>query len=396
MPAHVYFVCSNDTHVSTFMPVVRSLSSRGHESLLVSLDNFYSQGATETARRSGYQSLLVGDMQSPSHGAFYQRSPVWIIRDAINARRSIRKFIEGRRPNVVVVGNDSGVIERLWISEAAAFGCRTVLVQDGHLSHHRPHSGRMRLLSRRYLRNALRVAVKLAGLTAFGPGLYGAGGATVICATGPESAELLGRRAQQGSSVVVTGQPRYDALRGISNSGARSTELVIFTTPWAHAGFGQRAQDAQVDDVIALARKAEAAGFSVVVKPHPREDQRSYGRSESFPLRITSEPPSTLLARSLAAVVGISTVVEEAAIVGCPVLVPSHPGGDLDTASMLPDANVYPRFETAEEATRILLRFSNDHQWRDDMIARQRGSVMRRVEFGGDLAARRIADVISQ
>ena len=87
-------------------------------------------------------------------------------------------------------------------------------------------------------------------------------------------------------------------------------------------------------------------GVKLVVKPHPREDRAAY-RAISDITIWDGASPSELLARARAAIVGISTVVEEASLMGVPVLALGHSVHGERFATRLPDPKAYPRIESA-------------------------------------------------
>lgn len=392
-PRAVLFVCSNDTHVRTFSPVVELLRARGSRISIVSLDNYYSQGATAQARGCGLVADHVGrGVAIARTSSFYRRSPMRIVSDVIRLRPVIRAFLRAHPIDVVVVGNDRGIIERAWLTEAHNGGCKTVLIQDGLLSRRSSRAGMRGVFTYR-LKRAIGMLMALVGASAYGPALYGASGATYICASGPESAELLLERATSRSRVVVTGQPRYDGLiPGDFRTTPLFKRLVVFTTPFAHAGLGEEAQRLQLEMVEGLCRRAVESGWSVLVKPHPRENADCY-RALLGPECVTADSPSLLLRAAMAAVVGISTVVEEAAILGCPVIVPGSPRNPA-IESLLPEASVYPRFANVDDVQTYLSLLADDRDWRSELVARQRAWMQARLTFGQGSAASRIANLI--
>jgi hypothetical protein len=128
-----------------------------------------------------------------------------------------------------------------------------------------------------------------------------------------------------------------------------------------------------------LSERLASLDADLVVKPHPRESADAYRQAGVI---AVDELPAALLARSWVAIVGISTVIEEAALAGVPVIVPGRVlhGDRFD--HRLPPAGAFPRFESPEEAYHLLDDLRDPSRWR--AVAEQQGSALL-----GDLTATR-------
>jgi CDP-glycerol glycerophosphotransferase (TagB/SpsB family) len=150
-------------------------------------------------------------------------------------------------------------------------------------------------------------------------------------------------------------------------------------------------QAAQVAAVASLHAALTREGFRVVVKPHPREspEQYAFARPE-----VAGGDPADILAVADVAVAGASTVIEEAAILGCPVLVLGsivHPPA---FRSLLPDPSVFPRFDTVAEGVHLIQRQS-DPAHRRRLLEAQHSVILAEVSFSpGVSAAANVADAI--
>jgi hypothetical protein len=389
----VTLVCSNDTHVDTFAPVVDELAARGLASHLVALDRWYRQGATARAAVRGIPitEMSPDAVESVDSRRFYARPTVAIWRDVIRARRPIRSHLEAIRPAAVVLGNDFGLLEKLVIDEARRHRVPTVLVQDGTLASGRPRPTDARLRARRLIRRTASPVLRLARVGFLASSDYGAGGVDAVCASGPAGARILERAGGGRSRVIVTGQPRYDRLP--VNGGVGGGGVAWFTTPFEAQNLGgdaQRRQRALIDEVAASLR---ALSVPLTLKLHPRERATEYG---GVVAAIATGVPSDTLVTADVAVVGISTVLDEAAILGVPVIVPGtrlHRGG---LGSLLPPSEAYPRFDSGEAASRLVATL-RDATVRGETVKRQQAVVRERLAFGGaDTAARRVAAVIAR
>jgi hypothetical protein len=269
---------------------------------------------------------------------------------------------------------------------------RTILVQDGQLFDQLPAPETFKGMAWRSSKGLASTLFRRVGLGSLAASRYGEGGADVICASGDDSAALLARRAGHRSKVVVTGQPRYDDLPARDPSPARWTgPVVFFTTPYAHAGLEDHAQERQEALAVSLGAAFASAGWRFLVKPHPREEAWRY--EQMIPNSATTRTTPDLIAEASAAIVGPSTVAEEAAIIGCPVIVPSFSPAGHATSALLPNGNAYPRFRDASAAVTLVDRIASDAEWRQDLIAQQRALVRRRVLTDG-AAAPRVAEAI--
>ena len=348
------FLCSNRTHVETFGPVIGAYRAAGGHPLLATLDEFYGQGAEPLAMQRGLALLYRSHRQG--NAQFYGRSPLAIWKDVLAARHWVSQLLKRASARVVVVGNDSGLIEKLVLTTAGARGMKRVLVQDGRLG----EAPRTDNLLNRLLKAAkvgLSYPLAVAGLPYLAASEYGAGPVDLVCASGRNGQTRIGQLAPS-VPVLLTGQPRYDRLRELADRGAEShaacrAAVTVFTTPFAVDRLGTGPQRAQEAMVAGLSHALMARGIRLVLKPHPREVLDGYRRAAPA-LEIWTGDPAELLVQSFVAVIGISSVVEEAAILRCPVIVPGEfiHGGRFD--AKLPPASVYPRFETTGEALALI------------------------------------------
>jgi hypothetical protein len=345
----IAFVASNDTHVRMFAPVAERLRSQGHATTVFSLDAYYGQGAGAAAYAQGMQ---VVDIERP-HGAlpsgrFYRRGTIAIWLDVIRAKPAMRSALRAAPTGAVVVGNDRGLLEKLALIEARRAGSRSVLIQDGRLAP-RPRSSNIVGWVKRGAKAIASAILRALGLAHLAASDYGEWGVDLICASGSASARLLAVRAGGRSRIMVTGQPRYDALnRFRAARPSRRWDAVMITTPFEHSGLGRKYQDRQLTVAAGLAEWAERHGRRIAIKPHPRENAEAY-RSAVGEGYVVSTSSDLLLGEAGMAVIGISTLVEESAIVGCPVVVPGafiH-GDDFD--AVLPPKSVYPRCESLSD-----------------------------------------------
>jgi hypothetical protein len=395
----VLMVASNATHAQTFLPVAPALERYGATVAFLTLDRFYSGGAESTlasARREWVP--LRAPQLAPG---FYRQGTMAVWKTVARARASIRDALADTAPAVVVVGNDSGLLEKVVLREASRKGARTVLVQDGRLASSTPRAPGVRAGLRAIVKNAASPVLRCIGLEYLAASQYGEGGVDLLCASGPHGAALLKSRAPR-TRVVICGQPRYDRLHRIAAAQASATtwhvesnpalSVAYFTTPFGADGLGDESQLAQERLVLDLARVLASGRDRLLVKPHPRDKTHAYASVLPPDALRESDDPADLLARVDVAILGISSLIEEAGLLGCPVVVPGSFMHFGNVAMRLPDPTVYPRFEGLREALTLLdaLRSRNA---RGTLAARQEARVREEVLFD---AAHPAAEAVAQ
>jgi hypothetical protein len=227
---------------------------------------------------------------------------------------------------------------------------------------------------------------------------YGASGVDLICAAGPAGARILGQASAGRSRVVITGQPRYDRLAGrqVDRSDG-SAPVVWFPSPFQAANLGARRQADQIDLVIEVADALASNGRELVLKLHPRDDRGPYQRAATgmgLALTFGADTVEGALGGAGVAIVGISTVTEEAALLHVPVIVPGVRVHGDRFEDVLPPVAEYPRFETGAEALSLIESLSSADA-RERLVAGQRDVVADRIDLGRvGSAARAVADAI--
>ncbi len=392
----VALICANATQVRTFAPVAERLVERGARCIFVSLDPFYRQGATRSAEELGFEVVEPSWQARNNESGFYRRAIPVIWLDVLKARAPVDDLLRLIRPDIVVLGNDFGLIEKLVIARSRALSVkRRVLVQDGRLWDERPTQETAVGRVVRTMKVWMSPLLTTAGFSYLAASRYGEGGCEVICASGPEPAALLSARAGDRSQVVITGQPRYDRLsRFVPRPPAGPVRFVgVFTTPFEADGYGVQMQRAQEALVGELAHRLSEMGIQTWVKPHPRENTERY-KSVLPTNSLSTDEPARILHSADVAVIGPSTVVEEAGLVGCPVIVPGHIVHQGRFDALLPDAQLFPRFESLDEAV-ALIRELDEPTARVRLTSEQRAYIARSVTFDRQRSAgAAVADAI--
>jgi hypothetical protein len=347
-------VCSSDIQVEMFAPVGRELTRRGWQTCAVSLDQYYSQRASEVARGLGVGYVELERPKGSLTRPFYGRSFLRIWSDVLGARGGVSRLIESRQPDAVLFGNDYGLLEKLILHTARKHGRRTVLVQDGVLGRtSRPPASGWQSRAVRVARQLASPVIRALGLPYLAASNYGSSPVDLICASGPLGVEYFEALGVPRERLAVTGQPRYDSLLKRRPSMAHNQDdrqIVFFTTPFAIQNLGQDSERRQSALIEALAGALGERGLRLTLKPHPRDP--AIGQLEHTD--VSREPAADVLEQAEVAIMGISTVLEEAVILGVPVLVPGEVVHGGRFAQFLPPEDAFPRFETAAEALALI------------------------------------------
>ena len=340
------FVLSNDIHARMFGPVAREMRTLGWRSVALPLDAWYGQDAATAASAQQLELVEPETMGARPDGGFYGRPAPFVIRDAVRARKPLRRAIRTTRPDVVIVGNDRGLIEKAALAAARRAGAATVLVQDGAIGERSADEpDRIRRLWRR-ARMAVSGVLTQVGLGTYAATAYGLGGCDLVCVSGPEGRAAMLARGVPAGRLVEVGQPRYDEIGAIEPSSGHG--VVWFTTPFAAQNLGTERQARQHGFVLEATTACRHAGIPFSVRPHPREAPAPYAEVVAAGATLrTDSTAAQVLATAEAAVVGISSVVDEAAILGVPVMVPAGPLADAGLEALLPPAVAYPRIASA-------------------------------------------------
>jgi hypothetical protein len=227
--------------------------------------------------------------------------------------------------------------------------------------------------------------------------LYGAGGASTICAWGEASAEHFQKLTPY---VRVTGTPRWDAIdpaqwseRGASlqkRLGLEQRPLLFLSNTVDDQGFCTTAEKMALFDGFLRSIEPAVQGRAIVIKLHPRENVHAFrdvaARHPTLRTHVCDrEALYEVLAMGQAAIVLASTVGLEALAFGLPLGVLALPGHGHVFEYVARGAASGITLENAEhEVPRLLARGPG-------LTPRAREFLERHLAHRGD-AARRVAD----
>ncbi len=190
----------------------------------------------------------------------------------------MRACLRAERPSVVVLGNDLGTLERLFIAEARRLGIPSLLVQEGVLAQHGEP-----LVRFSWPQRIAHAAMAWLGLRMPDPRPCGLNGADHIAVMGQAMAELLMRQGISQRQITVTGQPRYDLLYALKRGTAMpkplpvplqtGEKIILFTSqPYVRYQMCSVVGARQIWQTVISGVKELGDGHRLVAKLHPGED----------------------------------------------------------------------------------------------------------------------------
>lgn len=280
MTRPVLFVCSNRTHVQMFMPVARHLIDEFAMPVRwLALDNYYGQRAAMVLAESGWKGHEQLPRPSGRTATPWDGDPmgrVYILREG---RREVRAFLRNARPAVIVLGNDIGTLERLFISLGREMHIPTFLLQEGIIKAQKTPGQQFGAV-----RRLLQAAMNSLGLRMADARGYGQNGADRIAVMGVAFKVWLESQGVPSECVVVTGQPRYDSLRTqirISADGADAVaarisgqqKIILFSSqPFLRYNACDEKTARWIWHTVLAGVNGLGAGHHLIAKLHPAED----------------------------------------------------------------------------------------------------------------------------
>jgi hypothetical protein len=292
----------------------------------ISLDAYYNQnveGARQHLAPEWKYVLLARPERLTRH--FYRRSPVEMWRDCLQYAEPSIAHLFAEAPDLVVVGNDRGLIEKLFLHQANQHGVPTLLVQDGVLSALEGSAPTQRL------KHLAALPFRLLGFSRLMPTRYGSGGARYVACYGELSRELFLSRGVRPEAVTLIGQMRYDTLLNPPTvlRGGEEPQISYFATSalWCLADpEGHHAQLLEIRELYSALDALYPDGFKLMVKLHPRERREHYVEAlselDSARLEIVDDRgPFEVIAASDLVVTTMSTTWIEAFLIGKPCVI---------------------------------------------------------------------------
>lgn len=311
----ILFACSSALHVKLFMPTLRAMIAHGRfQPVVVSLDSFYRGIHGNVTSAIAAQRLELPMEQITATRADDGSRLIRTFKRAWAARRDglqdFKRILIRNQATLLVLGNDTGHIERAAIAAARSLDIPTLLVQDGFVSDQFSSDwlGRLNLLSTK--------AWLALGGSHLGRVPYGMGGCDHIAAHGEKWANMLSdRQCDPRATVHITGHPSLDI--SLTGSGALDTrEVAYFCTNFLSGMGDAQAHDRQIAEILQLREvlnRRYPDGTVLHIKLHPADDVTAYKKLQDVPgLQLHADIElDTLVERSWFCVTNISSAALE-------------------------------------------------------------------------------------
>ncbi len=412
----VQFCASNSTHVKMWKTVISVLRQKKNQVKIeiLSLDSYYAQtpfSLIENIDADDFH-VLARNWSNLSYWVSTGFKKMILIAEAMfRVNLMLRKL----RPDLVVLGNDIGVIEVAIIKIASLLRIPTLLVQDGILNGNLRRENSM-LVSRR--EKVKKILFKMLGFRR--NHVYGHGDATAMAVMGQYTYDLLQGEGKNMDEVFITGQPRFDAYENIIENGFDNTNYTgirrryeisdaafvigLFTQPLISYGLMKPEQwDYIIETILLSVREVmENNDCCLVIKLHPAEHLTDFIARYSqyiipFGDRVILDEKAEVqevIQMADLVVVYSSTVSLEAILFDKPVIM-------FDPYDFLDDyrfVNMGAAIHTAtkDDLVRNILLFKENPKITSGMAAaRSRVAYYHSGSFDG-LASSRVADLITK
>ncbi len=293
MTRPVLFVCSNQNHVRMLTPVARHIVQKGNTPVVwATLDLYYRHEAQKALAENGWDDWVhlprpSGASATPWEGGAWARMQTFL-----QGQRAVRRMLRDANPGVIVLGNDLGSLERLFIHEGHRLNVPSLLVQDGVVAL-RGQAATKVPLPRRLLHAAM-TSLHLRMPDAKG---YGQNGADRVAVMGPAVARWLASQGVPRECIAVTGQPAYDRLYHMQLGAAQPEsrdalglpqrqKIVLFSSqPYLRYNMCDETTARRIWRTVIEGVKGLGAGHHLVAKLHPAETPEFTRRwlGEDFP-----------------------------------------------------------------------------------------------------------------
>ena len=393
------------SQAETFMAVVGSLTASGGTAVkVVSIEPISLSGnrVSTWLRQEGIPLITLWNGKKPLKD--FDTITRW-FRAWPQIKAELTDTIIKEDPSLIVIGNDSGFIERFIISMAKARGIPTLLIQDGIVE----RILKIRYISLERLRSLFkRIAHSFAAWIGFIPQctLYGCGGCDYLAVVGEYTRNLLIDRGVDPASIIITGQPRYDSLFHLRNSSyydekirlqtKEEKKIILFTGELLDKYKTNDLDDKQLIEVLKTIAKHFSATHHLIIKTHPSESINDYDRylndEDRFFISVRDDNLFNLLGSADVLITQGSTVMLEAMVCKKPVVILDLRRLRKNRPLMQSGALlvVYDREELISKVEKALF----DKSTRESMFIAQDKVIREHLFLPDGEAGRRVAEVI--
>ncbi len=394
----VLFLSSGETIARMFTRVIRQLKPGDHEVLVLNQDWYYGENSAEILERNGATTRSLRD-----YGVY-----------------DVRAVLHRESPDVVVVGHAGGAVEMAFIASCRSMGIPTLLLQDGlmvppsSLSLDDSFAMVFHMISS-FLKNPRALLRYLFLINTLGPRnfartltswsqlshIYAREPCNRVAVMGPYAKRIFIQLGYDNEDVVVTGQPRFDALKSPDEPrevvcrklGVDGSHRILLFAPPVF-----RSAERRSVFVRALVGATRGIGdLALVVKVHPRGDPAPYrellraeGARETSV--VTDFPVPSLLHACDLFLSNYSTMALEALLVGRPVIILKTRGES--AAYPFDNVAVTVTVDDGEGLTAAIRDSLGSEELQGNLAANRDRFVLEHASGGDGQASQRVAALI--
>jgi len=257
--------------VDLFLPLLSSVKDTGWIPLVFSGDKYYAgiHGGVES-RCAEFEcpvEVVKLPITRPCSNVYVIDLIRAIVLVGIGCQSRLRQLLKQNDISVLVLGNDTGHLERAIIHAAKSENIKTILIQDGFLLR-TGHSKYRDIFIEYYSKYGGRW---LGGIP------YGIGGADYVLAAGVYWESELRYRCKRQNTTVINSYPSCldtSVTACFPKSGSK-LKLIFFTTNYLSAFRDEHAHNEQIGEILRL-YNILAEDVDLVVKLHPADQFENY------------------------------------------------------------------------------------------------------------------------
>lgn len=278
----IIFLTSSYPQSKTMIPVIEQVTKYmpDVEVACLTLDNYYFQNSEKPFQENeiGFSKLN----RRAGSKRYWDLSMAGRLILLYLAKLEIKKILKDFAPTLLIVGNDIGPLERLFITQQnrRKHG-KTLLIQDGILNKEIFDPKGEKLVNR--IKNRVKEITKIGGIEK-----YGMGECRYKALIGHETKEFLRNNGLDIDSCRVTGSPRFDTyyqatknLRVNYSPGSRKIRVVFFSQPLVRYGYWSDGDWEKVREILCFPTRKVSDNFEFYIKLHPSDDISYYENSFS-------------------------------------------------------------------------------------------------------------------
>jgi len=290
---NVLMIASNSTHIKIYDLLINFLSNvyPKIKFKVVTLSQYYKQIDPSTINK--LNPAIWFDLKKwQSRKDFWELSGLEKLEFTLNGYYQVKKLIRKIRPDIIILGNDTGFIEQCFITHSRPFST-TVLLQDGILN------------SSNYLNKGQKKGLPLSGLIKSLVGfptneIYGLSDVGLRMVMGNYTKFLLSESGVPPEKMKIVGQPRFEipVIKGTPwHSDYKNPDnlknFLWVTQPLKKYKLVDEKVTTMLDDFLLNSITGFGKGYSWTILVHPSDSPTHYDElvaeleAQGYDIKIT-------------------------------------------------------------------------------------------------------------